>query len=157
MGRTDPPGPLSNGQGRCFQRKLWMACGVHFAQVAIGGLPALLRRLDDTGRGNRRFNVGRREELEGYLVDQACLRKYPQDQLLARAREHTRECALMGHCVESGYGLVDDDGRPLLLEAASTPEVVLAVRDASRDHGIRLRVTREMEDGEMRTTAVREV
>ena len=101
--------------------------------------------------------MGRSEQLEGYLVDQACLRKYPQDELLARAREHTRECALMGHCVESGYGLVDDGGRPLLLEPASTPDVVQAIRAAARDRGIRLRVTREMRDGHMRTTTVREI
>lgn len=99
----------------------------------------------------------KREELEGYVVDQACLRKYPQDELLSRAKEHTRECALMGHCVESGYGLVSEEGTPFLLEPASTPGVVDAIRGSPRAAGIRLRATREMEDGHMRTVSVEEV
>jgi hypothetical protein len=98
-----------------------------------------------------------REVLEGYVVDQACLRKYPQDELLERARVHTTECALMGHCVESGYGLVNEEGRPLLLEPASTTQVVEALRGTSREHGVRLRAMREMQEKEMRTTQVDEV
>lgn len=101
--------------------------------------------------------MAEREQLEGFVVDQACLRKYPQSELLARGREHSKECALMGHCVESGYGLVDEEGRPSLLEPSSTPEVVQAIRGSRRSRGIRMRVTREMRDGEMRTTAVEEV
>ena len=33
----------------------------------------------------------RQEVLEGFVVDQACLRKYPQDELFDRAREHTKQ------------------------------------------------------------------
>lgn len=44
------------------------------------------------------------------MVDVACVRKYPRNELLGRARAHSKECALMGHCVESGYGQVRDDG-----------------------------------------------
>jgi hypothetical protein len=33
-------------------------------------------------------NETRTETLEGYVVDQACLRKYPQDELLERAQAH---------------------------------------------------------------------
>ena len=97
------------------------------------------------------------ETIEGYVVDQACLRKYPQAELLERARVHTKQCALMGHCVESGYGLVDDRGRPQLLEPGATPDLVKAIEDSQREKGIRLRVIRKMEDGEMITTEVKEV
>lgn len=99
----------------------------------------------------------RRETLEGYVVDQACLRKYPQDELLERAREHTTRCALMGHCMESGYGLVNNEGRPLLLEAAATNQVVEALQSSSRERGVRLRAVREMQDGAMHTRRVEEV
>ena len=101
--------------------------------------------------------MARHEELEGYVVDQACLRKYPQAELLSRAKAHTRECALMGHCIESGYGLVSEDGRPLLLEPASTPRVVDAIQRSARSEGIRLRARREMQEGHMRTVSVDEV
>ena len=63
----------------------------------------------------------------------------------------------MGHCMESGYGLVNNQGTPLLLEPASTPQVVQAIRRSGRDQGVRLRVEREMQDGEMRTTHLSEV
>lgn len=98
-----------------------------------------------------------REVLEGYVVDQACLRKYPQNELLERARVHTTECALMGHCIESGYGLVNEAGRPLLLEPASTTQVVDALRGTEQERGVRLRATREMQEEEMRTTQVNQV
>lgn len=99
----------------------------------------------------------RREVLEGYVVDQACLRKYPQDELLERARTHTTDCALMGHCMESGYGLVDEEGRPLLLEPSSTTRVVEALRSTGQKRGVRLRAIREMQEQEMRTTRIDEV
>lgn len=97
------------------------------------------------------------ETLDGYVTDIACIRKYPRDGLLQRAREHTKRCALMGHCVESGYGVVGDDGRIALLDAKATPQVVEALERSGRDRGIRLRVTRERDGQEMRTTAVAEV
>lgn len=99
----------------------------------------------------------RAETLEGFVVDIACLRKYPRDELQDRARAHTKRCALMGHCVESGYGLVSENGRVALLEAAATPQVVSAIERSQRSDGIRLRVTRESDGPEMRTAAVEEI
>lgn len=61
-----------------------------------------------------------RETVEGYVIDIACLRKYPSSQWLERARVHTRQCAMMGHCVESGYALVDEGGAALLGDEATS-------------------------------------
>ncbi|GAA5512379.1 hypothetical protein Dcar01_01093 [Deinococcus carri] len=97
------------------------------------------------------------ETLEGYVVDLICLRRYRQDELLERAREHTRACALKGHCVESGYGLVGNDGRLSLLDPDATPQIVGAAQHSEREQGLRVRVTRERQDGEMHTTRVEEV
>lgn len=99
----------------------------------------------------------RTETAEGYVVDIACIRKYPQAELIERARAHTKECALMGHCAESGYGLVSDTGSVALLEPAATPGVLDAIRGSDREQGIKLRATREMQGEEMRTTGVEEV
>lgn len=96
------------------------------------------------------------EVLEGYAVDLDCLRKCPQAKLAERARAHTQDCVLMGHCVASGFGLVDDDGRVAVLDAEATLGVVGAVRRSRRRQGIRLRVIREMKEGEMVTSAVEE-
>lgn len=86
-----------------------------------------------------------------------CVRKYPRGGLVDCAREHTRRCALMGHCVESGYALIDDQDRMTLLDAKATLLIVAALEDSERDHGIRLRATREAQGHEMETSAVEEV
>ncbi len=99
-----------------------------------------------------------REELDGHVADIACLRKWPRAEAAERARCHTRACSLEGHCAESGFGLVDDEGHILLLDAAATPRVIEAVRSSPLERGIRLRATREG-DGEQgfETVAVEEI
>lgn len=94
------------------------------------------------------------ETLEGYVADVACLRKYPRNELVERVRRHTYDCLTMGHCMESGYGLVDDHGRIALLDAAATPLVLDAARSSGGERGIRLRAEREMEGKEMKTRRV---
>ena len=96
------------------------------------------------------------ETLNGYVVDLICLRKYPADEYAERARRHTQACALEGHCVESGFALVADDGRVALLDPAATPLVVDAVSGSEREAGIRLRARREEHDEAMRTISVEE-
>lgn len=94
------------------------------------------------------------ETVQGYVVDLVCLRKYPHEELLDRARQHTVECAVMGHCVESGYGLVSEQGELFLLDADATPEVLAALNRTKRREGIALQGQRELRDGEMKTTGI---
>ena len=96
----------------------------------------------------------KKETVEGYVVDLACIRKYPRDELLERARVHTTRCALMPHCVESGYGLVDHQGGLTALDPAATTRIYDALRGTTREQGVRIRAVRESEDGEMRTRGV---
>jgi hypothetical protein len=118
----------------------------------VAGWP---ERCSDSGRQQEdAMDEKTLETAQGYVVDIACLRKYPREELLARARAHTRECALMGHCVESGYGLVDNDGRMTLLEAAATPQVVSALERSGRERGIQLRAERERDGEALRTRRV---
>lgn len=97
------------------------------------------------------------ETVEGHVIDVACVRKNARDDLPENARTHSSECALMGHCVESGYGLVAEDGRLTLLDPEATPKVVDAVERSETREGVRLRVVREERDGTMETTAVEEL
>jgi hypothetical protein len=97
------------------------------------------------------------EVLEGHVVDLACIRKYPRAELAERARVHTIECATMGHCIESGYGLVDEAGSVALLDPTATPLVIDTLHQSARDHGIRLRATREPQEESMTTTQVEEI
>lgn len=93
----------------------------------------------------------------GYVIDIACVRKAPSADLLERASVHTTECALMGHCIESGFALVDDDGGVHLLEPAATADVVQELRHAGVGEGLRLEATRELDGHEMRTIGMRTV
>lgn len=63
---------------------------------------------------------------------------------------------MMGHCVESGYGIVTEDDRLALLDPDATPKVVNAVAESDTEEGIRLRVHREERDGTMETTSIEE-
>ena len=94
------------------------------------------------------------ERWAGYVVDVACLRKYPAAEYGTRASEHPTECALMGHCIESGYGLVDDTGTVHLVDTHATGQVVDALTSTDQERGLRLIVERRMEDGEMVTSHV---
>lgn len=98
--------------------------------------------------------MSQEEELHGFVMDVACLRRCPQEELVQRAREHTRECALEGHCVESGYALIDANGRVAVLDAEATPKIAEVVRASRRGDGIRLRVKRSTHEGRMRTLNV---
>ena len=97
----------------------------------------------------------KQETLTGYVVDIACLRRYPQDEYSERARRHTTDCALMGHCVESGYAVVSDEGGARLLDTQATRHVVAALEAANADRGVHLVVERRQREREMVTESVR--
>jgi hypothetical protein len=90
----------------------------------------------------------------GFVLDVACVRKYPKGDLVQRGREHSVACALMGHCVESGYALVQLDGSMTLLDSAATPLVVKALVQAPHSSGVLLEVSRERDGEEMKTVSV---
>lgn len=83
------------------------------------------------------------ETLEGCVVDIACICSYPQEELVQRAEVHTKECALMGHYVESGYGLVNTNCRISILDPKATPKVVETLQSGTTEKGIYLKAERE--------------
>lgn len=96
------------------------------------------------------------EPLEGYVIDVGCIRKNPRGELLKQARTHSSDCALMGPCVESGYGIVTDNDQLTVLDTEATPKVVDTVEESNTDEGIRLRVQREEQDGTVETIRIEE-
>ena len=95
-----------------------------------------------------------KEILEGYVVDIICLRHMPASQYSEQAKEHTTACALMGHCMESGYGLVGEQNKLVVLDPKATPWVVALLKRTDQEKGVRLKVEREEKDSEMETTKV---
>ncbi|WP_017733997.1 hypothetical protein [Nafulsella turpanensis] len=95
-----------------------------------------------------------KEVLEGYVVDIICLRHMSPSQYTEQAKEHTTSCALMGHCVESGYGLVGDNNKLMVLDPKATPWVVALLKKTDKEKGVRLQVEREENEKEMETVKV---
>ena len=96
----------------------------------------------------------RKETLEGYVVDIACLRTMPASRLSEKAKEHTTACALMGHCIESGYGLIDEENKMVLLDAVATPRIIALLKKTDTEKGVWLSVDREAKEGKMETTKI---
>ena len=96
----------------------------------------------------------RDEVLQGYVMDVACIRKAPADELARRAAEHRTACGLMGHCIESGYGLIDHQGQLHLLDPDATAPVVQHLLEAWPERGVRILVRRRQDGEAMRTVDV---
>ncbi|MBW3577624.1 MAG: hypothetical protein KY462_07800 [Actinobacteria bacterium] len=94
------------------------------------------------------------ETIEGYVMDIACIRKAPAEELAGRAANHPTSCGLMGHCIQSGYGLVDGRGGVRLLEPHATTLIVRHLLETDLEKGLRLRVVRRRDGQEMETTSV---
>ena len=60
----------------------------------------------------------------------------------------------MPHCIEGGYALVEDVDRLVALDSHATPLIRDLIVSTDRAEGIRVRVTREREDGAMQTRNV---
>lgn len=112
----------------------------------------------DTINTNNNNNSKRKEVLEGYVVDLACIRTTPYTDLQKFSREHSIDCGLMGHCIESGYGLIDNEGKIQILDSKATSNVVSILENKRNNKkGIKLHVEREIENGRMHTTNVIEI
>lgn len=97
------------------------------------------------------------ETVEGYLLDVGCLRGYAREETLDRARQHRRDCLLMGHCIESGYAVVSDDDRVTVLDSEATHRVLEIARTTAKAEGIKVRAQRTRRDGQMETIAIEEI
>lgn len=96
----------------------------------------------------------KKEVLEGYVVDIICLRKMSPSNYTADAKEHTTACAIMGHCVESGYGLAGEENDLKLLDPKATPLVAELLTKTDQAKGVRLKVERQQKNEEMETVKV---
>jgi hypothetical protein len=94
------------------------------------------------------------ETVEGYLIDLGCIGSSPREEIAKSAREHKTACALEESCIESGFGLVDNEGNLTVLDAYATPLIVKQLRESDQEQGVVVRVKRELIDGKMQTTGV---
>ena len=97
------------------------------------------------------------ETIEGYIIDVACVRKSPRQQLFERAQRHSRDCALMGHWAESGFALVTENGQVAILDSEATLMILDLGRRSPKSQSIKAQVTRQPADEKMETVRVEEI
>lgn len=103
------------------------------------------------------MDASRTEVIEGYVVDLACIRRYPSSEMPDRARRHTTSCALMGHCIESGYGIGQGNGSVFPLVTHATPLILDAAHRSQWQTGLRVRVSRKLHEFQIMTEAAERI
>ena len=100
------------------------------------------------------MSENRNETIEGYVVDTICIRKMAASTYTKQAEEHTTACAIMGHCVESGYCLIGPHNKLVLLDPKATPLIYDLLKATDKKKGVVLRVERKLQNEEMQTVRI---
>jgi hypothetical protein len=98
---------------------LWSALAVLFA----GALPAA--------------------DFDGVLMDKMCSMKALQEGGQKAAAMHKRDCALMGDCVKSGYGVITADNKFLAFDAEGNKRAERALKGSKKTDNLRVHVSGE--------------
>jgi hypothetical protein len=93
-------------------------------------------------------------EFEGILIDKMCSMKAEKEGQSAAAM-HTRDCALMEACQQSGYGVFTADGKFLPLDEAGNAKAVSALKASKKKDNLRVKVTGELQDGAIKVSALK--
>jgi len=92
----------------------------------------------------------------GVLMDVACGSKTPKNgDMTARAKGHTRSCALMESCAKSGYGIVAD-GKFYKFDDAGNAKAKSLLDASKKDKDIEVVVTGTMEGDKITVTDIKE-
>jgi hypothetical protein len=82
-------------------------------------------------------------DFEGVLMDKMCSMKALQEGGQKAAAMHKRDCALMGDCVKSGFGLVTADNQFLAFDAEGNSRAEKALKASKKSDNLRVRVSGE--------------
>jgi hypothetical protein len=92
-------------------------------------------------------------DVDGFLIDKMCSAKVGKDQ--KAAAEHTKDCALMGPCQQSGYGVLTADGRYLTFDPAGNTRALEALKATAKKDNLRVRVTGDVKGDSIKVTGLR--
>jgi hypothetical protein len=89
-------------------------------------------------------------DFEGVLMDKMCsadaLKKGGQQ----AAAMHKRDCAMMGDCAKSGYGIVTADNQFLAFDADGNKRAAKALQATKKNDNLRVQVTGEQSGDTLR-------
>jgi hypothetical protein len=93
-------------------------------------------------------------DIEGILVDRMCSTKIIKEGQKA-AQAHTRECALMPHCLASGYGVYTAEGKFLTFDAAGNKQAEQALRASKKRNHLRVVVSGQQSGDTIQVTSLK--
>jgi hypothetical protein len=86
--------------------------------------------------------VAAETQVKGHLVDLACSRE--EGQKPGFGAKHSKMCLQMPECEKSGYGVLTDDKKVIMFDAASNEKAKKFIADLTKDKDIRVNVTGTM-------------
>ena len=95
---------------------------------------------------------GKRVTFAGYLLDRMCGAEVKDT---AKAAEHTKECALMDHCVAAGYGIFAE-GKFIKFDIQGNKKAKAFLENSKKEKGILVIVDGNLIDDVLTVTAVKE-
>jgi len=93
------------------------------------------------------------ETVEGYLIDKACSAKVVEKGAEA-AKAHTKDCALMPSCKDSGYGVVTADGKFLKFDKDGDGMAAKVLGFTSRKDKLKVTVNGEVKGDSIAVKAI---
>ncbi len=113
--------------------------------VGILGATLLLAAMTLVAEGNK-------VTLTGYLVDQMCAGEMKDS---AKAAEHTKQCALMDHCADSGFG-VFADGKFVKFDAEGSKKAKALVEKSVKEKGLVVIAEGTLSNGTLTVASLKE-
>ena len=83
-------------------------------------------------------------DVSGILMDKMCSAKAVQGGQKA-ATDHTRQCALMPPCQQSGYGVFTSDNRYLTFDEGGNAKALAALKGSSKKDNLQVTVTGDVQ------------
>lgn len=94
--------------------------------------------------------------MKGYVVDAQCAGDMAgKEDVMTRAANHTKKCALNDRCAESGYGLFSD-GKWYKFDEAGDKLAKDLIEKTTKKDQIAVEVAGKMGDGTMAVTSIKE-
>jgi|FLYL01.1.fsa_nt_gi hypothetical protein len=93
-------------------------------------------------------------DVEGVLIDQMCSMKAVKEGQKAAAM-HTKDCALMPDCVNSGYGVYTSDGKFLKFDAKGNQEAQKALKATKQKDNLKVKVSGNIDGDTIKVSSLK--
>ena len=93
------------------------------------------------------------ESVDGILMDNMCMGKFEAKGFDA-AKMHTKDCALMGPCKESGFAIIQQDGTVVKLDAKGNKLALAALEASDKEKDLQVSADGKLSNGVLATKKI---